>query len=79
MAEIQEIKDPLNEMQLILDAWALAHGIDAYVIVATRRIGDDKENSQNLSMHEGHPLLVEGLCRMYADKLEDIRRGLCEY
>jgi len=39
MEKVQEI-DPLEELRLITEAWAEAHGMEAFVVIATRREGD---------------------------------------
>lgn len=39
MAEVQEI-DPLEELRLITEAWAEAHGMEAYIVIATKQVGD---------------------------------------
>ena len=77
MAEIQEIKDPMNEIVAILNSWQEAHNFEALVLIATKT--ESRSHPVTYCVHDGNLLLVEALLRKQLDEMEMKRRGLCEY
>ena len=67
MEKVQEI-DPLEELRLITEAWAEAHNMEAFVVVATRQ---EDGNTYTYSHGQGNTILQEGILRR---KLEIITR-----
>jgi len=67
MAEVQEI-DPLEELRLITEAWAEAHGMEAFVVIATK--GTD-EKTEFCQFSKGNAFTKQGLIKQLWDEIND--------